>query len=129
MTKLQFALFFSGLILPALYQRMKFAWFRESFYVTKLRDKSGLNIHHGHWGLAMVFFSLFMLVFGLHNWVSIGLAGFGIGLILDEIVPMFKMPTFSRNLELEVYEKSRNGTIVLIGIAAALSVLMFFAWR
>jgi len=130
MTTRQFILFISGLIVPALYQRLKFIYFHESFYRTELRDMSGLNIHHGHWGALMAFVSMLMLVFGLHNWLSIGLAGFGWGLVLDEIVPMLKMPSSGdRDKELDVYAKSEIGTILLIGAAVTIATLMFLVHR
>jgi hypothetical protein len=129
MTIRQFALFFSGLILPALYQRTKFALNRSLFQQTRLRNKSGLNIHHGHLGLLLALFSTWMLVFGFHNYVSIGLAGFGWGLMLDEIIPMLNMPSSDRNLELDVYERSKNSTIVLISAVITLSILIFFTFH
>ena len=128
MTTRQFALFLSGLILPALYQRAKFALNRSLFQQTRLRNKSGLNIHHGHWGLLLALLSTWMLVFGFHNYISIGLAGFGWGLMLDEIMPMLNMPSLGRDLELDVYGKSRNSTIILISLIVVLSVIIFFAF-
>ena len=129
MTTRQFVLFVSGLILPALYQRTKFALNRLSFYQTPLREKSGVAIHHGHWGFLLAFISMNLLVFGVHNRLSIGLAGFGWGLMLDEIVPMLKMPSSGRDLELAVYERSRNPTIILISAILALSLVLFLVLR
>jgi hypothetical protein len=129
MTPRQFVLFVSGLILPALYQRTKFALHRLSFYTTPLREKSGLAIHHGHWGFLLAFMSMNLLVFGVHNGLSIGLAGFGWGLMLDEIVPMLKMPSSGRDLELAVYEQTRNPTIILISAILALSLVLFLVLR
>ena len=128
MTTRQFALFLSGLILPALYQRAKFALNRSLFQQTRLRNKSGLNIHHGHWGLLLALLSTWMLVFGFHNYISIGLAGFGWGLMLDEIMPMLNMPSLGRDLELDVYGKSRNSTIILISLIVVLSVIIFLVF-
>ena len=129
MTTRQFALFLSGFILPAMYQRTKFVLNRSLFHQTRLRNKSGLNIHHGHWGFLLALLSTWMLVFGFHNYISIGLAGFGWGLMLDEIIPMLNMPSFGRNLELDVYGKSRNSTIILISLVVVLSVIIFTAFR
>jgi hypothetical protein len=111
-----------------MYQRAKFALNRSLFHRTRLRSKSGFNIHHGHWGLLLAMTSTWMLVFGFHNYISIGLAGFGWGLMLDEIIPMLKMPSFGRNLELDVYGKSRNSTIILISLVVVLSVIIFLAF-
>ena len=129
MTIGQFVLFLSGLIMPMLYQRMKFALNRLSFHRTPLREKSGLNIHHGHWGFLLAFISMNLLVFGVDNTFSIGLAGFGWGLMLDEIIPMLKMPSPGRTLELEIYDKSRSATVVLMGVVALLALVFFLVRR
>ena len=112
-----------------LYQRMKFALNRLSFHRTPLREKSGLNIHHGHWGFLLAFISMNLLIFGVYNTFSIGLAGFGWGLMLDEIIPMLKMPLPGRTLELEIYDKSRSATIILIGVVALLALVFFLVRR
>ena len=69
-----------------------------------------------------------MLVYGFHNYISIGLAGFGWGLMLDEIIPMLNMPSLGRDLELDVYGKSRNSTIILISLIVVLSVIIFLVF-
>jgi hypothetical protein len=129
MTTKEFLVFLSGLILPALYQRMKFALNRPSFHRMPLREKSGLNLHHGHWGFVLAFVSMNLLVFGVHNIYSIGLAGFGWGLMLDEIIPMLKMPSSDRALELEIYDRSKGATIILLGIVALLALAGFLVGR
>ena len=129
MTTRQFVLFLSGLIMPMLYQRMRFALNRLSFHRMSLRQKSGLNLHHGHWGFLLAFISMNLLVFGVHNIFSIGLAGFGWGLMLDEIIPMLKMPSPGRTLELEIYDRSRSATIILVGFVAVLALVFFLIRR
>jgi hypothetical protein len=128
MTTRQFALFLCGLIMPMLYQRMKFAFNRLSFQRTPLRKKSGLNIHHGHWGFLLAFISMNLLIFGVYNIYSIGLTGFGWGLMLDEIIPMLKMPSPGRALELEIYDRYRSATFILTGVVTLLA-LVFFLFR
>ncbi|MDE1975373.1 MAG: hypothetical protein KGI49_02585 [Patescibacteria group bacterium] len=125
MTPRQFALFAAGLVLPTLYQRLKFALNRRSFYRTELRRKSGLNIHHGHWGLVLAAVSTWMLVFGLRDYISIGLAGLGWGLMLDEIIPMLRMPSKDRDLELKVYGDSGRATAILIITTVLASSVLF----
>jgi hypothetical protein len=129
MTTRQFVLFLSGLIIPILYQRLKFALNRPSFHRLTLRQKSGLNLHHGHWGFLLAFISMILLVFGVYNDLSIGLAGLGWGLMLDEIVPMLKMPSPGRTLELEIYSRSRSATIILMGVVVLLALVLFFIRR
>ncbi len=106
----------------------KFALNRSLFHHTRLRNKSGLNIHHGHWGFLLALLSTWMLVFGFHNYISIGLAGFGWGLMLDEIMPMLNMPSLAEILSLMFMENSRNATIILISLVVVLSVIIFLAF-
>ena len=129
MTTRQFLLFLTGLITPMLYQRLKFAVNRLSFERMPLREKSGLNIHHGHWGFLLAFISMNLLVFGIHNILSIGLAGFGWGLMLDEIIPMLKMPSPGRTLELAIYDSSRRPTIILMVAVVLLALALFLLQR
>jgi hypothetical protein len=129
MTTRHFVIFLSGLILPMLYLRIKFAFNRLSFHRTPLRENSGLNIHHGHWGFLLAFISMILLVFGVHNSFSIGSAGFGWGLMLDEIIPMLKLPSPGRNLELEIYDRSRNATFILMGVVVLLALVFFLIRR
>jgi hypothetical protein len=129
MTTRQFVLFLSGLIMPVLYQRMKFALGRPLFHRTRLREKSGLNIHHGHWGFLLAFISMNLLVFGVHNIFSIGLTGFGWGLMLDEIIPLLKMPSLGRTLELEIYDRYKRATIILISVVVLLALVFFLIRR
>jgi len=125
MTPRQFALFLAGLILPMFYQRLKFAMNRSLFHRTRLRDKSGLNIHHGHWGLLLAMISTWMLVFGLRDYASIGLAGLGWGLMLDEVIPMLNMPSLGRDIELDIYGNSCNATTTLVCIVVLASGVLF----
>ena len=125
MTTRQFWLIVCTLMIPTAYQRTKFAINRTLFNKTRLRDKSKLNIHHGHWGLLIVFVSTWLLVFGVHDSFSIGLAGLGWGLMLDEIIPMLKMPSIGRYKELEVYSDSRNATIILVSLVVTMTMVVF----
>ena len=126
MTTLQFVLFLSGLILPSVFWRMKFRFNPVSFYtLNKLRSQSGLNLHHGHYGLIMLVISLVMLVFGYHNGFTIGLAGFGLGHVADEIMPLLHMPSPGRNKELEIYAQELHNTINLIGALVTVVLIIF----
>ena len=119
MTKLEFYLFTGLLVLPALYQRTKLLLNPSSFdKMTWLRRRSSLNLHHGHLGYAMMAIAVILLVLGVHDWISIGLGGAGLGLSLDEIPAMFKMPSPGRDMEMTVY----RGTTII----ALLTVCLIF---
>ena len=125
MTSYQFIIFLIVLILPSTYQRVKFSLKRSTFMKTRIREKSGLQIHHGHWGLLIVFATSIGLVFGHHGWLSIVALGYGWGLILDEIYPLLKMPTVGREIELDIYAASLRGTIIIIACVVILATIIF----
>lgn len=125
MTTYQFILFVLALALPSAYQRTKFALKRSAFMITPLRTKSGLQIHHAHWGLMFLFASSIALAFGYHGWLAVIGLGYGWGLILDEIMPHLKMPSVGREIELDVYAASLRGTIILIAAVIIIMVVVF----
>lgn len=125
MTPIQFIVFIALLAAPTLYQRTKFALNRKAFYRIELREKSGLQIHHGHWGLVFIFVTSFLFIFCQHSFLLTSVAGLGWGLLLDEIVPNLKMPSKDRTLELEVYSRSLPATMIVIIATILVSVLMY----
>jgi hypothetical protein len=129
MTTIQFIIFLVLFISPSLYQRFHYKLNPAYFYKLSLRKKSGLQIHHGHWGLLWIFVSSILFIFGFINIYTILLAGFGWGLLLDEIIPNLKMPTESRDLELEVYKKAEVPTMILIGSLAVIFIVLFLFLR
>ena len=126
MTIQELLLFAALLITPTIYQRTKFFFSRKSFDDPQLRKKSGLQIHHGHWGFLIALVTMYLvLFFDIRNSYTFALAGLGWGLMLDEIPPMLKMPTPGRQIELDVYAKTQNATFILIGSILVISVGLF----
>lgn len=122
----QLLLLLAVFIAPLAYQRIHFKIKRNDFMTTPLRTKTKLQIHHGHWGLFIVFLTcLWTLFFGKDILSIIGF-GYGWGLIVDEIIPALRMPSDNRNLELDVYASSQKATLVLASIIAVIFVLLFF---
>lgn len=107
---------------PMLYQRMNFRWNRTSFDDISQREKTGMQIHHGHWGIVFAFISTGALLFGWRNWVTIGFTCLGWGFMLDEVLPMLRMPSVGRPTELEVYAKSERPTYLLFGIVTLCAI-------
>ncbi len=128
---------FASLILtflaPILYQRLHFVLKRQDFYVTPLRTLTGLQIHHGHWGLLFMIGSGVWFVFGNRQSESTYRTAsfvfvYGLGLLVDEIIPSLKMPSKGRDMELSVYGSTTAPTALLV---AVMMLLMFavFAMR
>ena len=125
MTTAQFIAFIIVLTAPFVYQRSKFVLSRSSFDRPVLREKCGLQIHHGHWGVVMAVASSFLMVFGFHNGFTVIMAGLGWGLILDEVIPMLRTPSVGRQIELRVYAHSTRATAVLISCLAIISFVLY----
>jgi hypothetical protein len=129
MTTTTFIFLIIALLAPSTYQRLRFRLQPDYFYKLTLRKKVGLQIHHGHWGLLWIFVTSVLFIFGYHaSWIIVW-AGFGWGLLLDEIIPNLKTPSDDRGFELELYKKSTRGTMILIGTVAIIFILLFVATR
>ena len=125
MNPTSFIIFAFFLICPTIYQRTKYYFSYKSFLKTELRAKTGLQIHHGHWGIIFIFISSMTLLFWQKNIFSISLMGLGWGLLLDEVIPSLMMPSKDRILELEVYKKAQKSTIFLIAGVFLVSLILF----
>ena len=126
MDKNKFVVFLICLITPMLYQRVKFLFFHKSFHKIALRKRSGLQIHHGHYGILIVFAATLIFLFaGKNNVVLVGTFGFGWGLVLDEIIPSLLMPGKDRHLELRIYGLSEVRTYWLFFLVIMLVAILY----
>jgi hypothetical protein len=108
------------------YERLHFILEKSYFQkLSFLRKKSGLQIHHGHWGLLWIFISSIWLIFIDKNIYIILLAGFGWGLLMDEIIPSLRTPSNNREEELKIYKGALKPTLVLITCMVALFICLF----
>lgn len=108
----ELAIFILALIAPFLYWRGLFYVASHTFDRAFTRDKTGLQVHHAHYGILFVLIGIIALLFTGKNDFIIALLGLGLGLILDEFIPSLLMPG-NRPLELEVYRKSFLKTVFL----------------
>lgn len=125
MNTTQFGLFLLALVAPPVYQRIKFNIWPGSFErLSLMRRITGLQIHHGHWGLAWLTLSGLTQTFGYRSTTTIVMFGFGLGLLLDEIIPSLNMPG-ERSVELFVYRKTYVPTMKLLCVTVAICTIMF----
>ena len=111
-------------VAPVVYQRLHYKLDPKFFYKLGLRQKTGLQIHHAHWGLGWIFLSCILMI--LQTLQVIHIASFlflvpatlGWGLFFDEIIPHLRMPSDDRDLELKVYEEAGPATIKIITFMA-----------
>ena len=125
MTKQMFFYFIGLFLLPMLYQRGKFFLFERSFYKIVFRQKSGLQIHHGHFGIVILFVATMLTLFWGLSLLSVSLFGFGWGLLLDEFIPSLLMPSKDRAFELWIYGKSCRTTLVLFLLIAVMVKVLY----
>jgi len=116
-----FLLFF---VLPFLYWRSLFFLNRKTFDKPFTRIKTGLQVHHFHYGVVFVAISALILVISGKNIFSLGFLGTGFGLILDEFIASLQMPG-NRPLELEIYRRTLLPTAVLFVAFVLIAVALF----
>lgn len=117
-------IFIIAFIAPVLYWRFLFWLARKKFDKPYTRAKTGLQVHHAHYGIILVLAGTLFILFSVKNLWVIGMIGLGLGLVLDEFVPSLLMPG-NRELELDIYKKSLRGTIVLISIIVLVILVLF----
>jgi hypothetical protein len=117
-------LFLSFLILPFLYWRSVFFLMRKTFDKPFTRTKTGLQVHHFHYGIVFVAIAALILVISGKNGLSLAFLGIGLGLILDEFIPSLQMPG-NRPLELEIYQRTLWPTLVLFVAFVILAIALY----
>ena len=121
----QISIFIIFLILPVIYNRGLFYIAKKVFDKPYLRTKTGLQIHHIHYGIVAIFISALILLFSSRNFFVIALMGLGLGWMLDEFIPSLLLPG-NRPVELDVYNKSFRKTIILFATIILLVLILYF---
>ncbi len=113
-------------IAPIAYQRIHFIYKRSHFEkLSGVREKSGLQIHHAHWGILFLFITTIYTLFWGNDIYSIIGFGYSWGLIADEIIPHLKTPSTDREAELKIYSAARKPTLKLVSMAIILFVILY----
>ena len=104
-------IFSLSLFLPLIFYRLV-VFFRAG-KVSLLREVTGLNVHHYHYGVLLVTIGILLLLFYKVSLFSICLTGFGLGTILDSFISsLFKSTT--RIEEITNYWGALVPTIILL---------------
>ena len=118
--------FIIAFVLPFIYFRSLFYLAKKVFDKPLLRTKTGLQIHHAHYGVVCILIGTLVLLFSSKSIIVVIMLGLGLGLLVDESVSLMLMPG-NRVLELEVYRKSLKSTaFVFIGLVLAVFILAVF---
>ena len=109
------------LFLPLIFYRLV-VFFRLG-EVSLLREFTGLNVHHYHYGVLLVSIGILLLLFYEVSLFSICLTGFGLGAMLDGFISsLFKSTT--RAGEIVNYQGALIPTLILfIGVMGLVFVL------
>ena len=106
-------IFLISLCLPTIYWRTLFYIAKYKFDKPFTRTKTGLQIHHLHFGMLFAMIAIVTVLISGHNtlftWILLGL---GMGLMIDEYIPSLLLPG-DRPVELAVYDKSFKPTVIL----------------
>ncbi|MFH1162342.1 MAG: hypothetical protein V1696_03690 [Candidatus Jorgensenbacteria bacterium] len=109
-----------ALLLPFLYWRGLFLLAPHVFNKMALRTRTGLQIHHLHYGIVLIFLASLLFLMESESVFVLVLLGLGLGLVLDEFIASLLMPG-DRPLELEVYRKSLFPTAAIFSFIVLLA--------
>ena len=123
-----FYIFSISFILSLIYWRLRVFWFYNNGRLPNLRALTGLKIHHYHYGLLLLTIAIILLLFLRKNNLSVLLAGFGLGSVLDSLISgMFKSTT--RAQEIANYQNNLPYTIILFIMIIFISFIFYIIGR
>jgi hypothetical protein len=118
------------IIIFAICLALPFAYYRTLFYVAAhvfdrppLRTKTGLQIHHLHYGVAYIFVASLLILFAGTTLYAIAFLGLGLGCMLDEFIASLMMPG-DRPVELKVYKNALPATAALLSFIVLFLIFM-----
>lgn len=123
--KLEIIYFLIAFVLPFLYFRTLLFAATKIFDKPFLREKTGLKIHHIHYGMVLMLIAVFLLILLGQNKFIIGLFGFSLGFMYDEFIPALLMKS-NRKDEMSAYRKSFIPTLILFSIIILILIFLAF---
>jgi hypothetical protein len=95
--------------------------------ISVIRDVTGFNFHHYHYGMILVFISCLTFIFSKPEKYSILLAGFGFGTFFDGTISRI-LGGMERTIEINNYNSAFGSTLLLfcILITSGLCVYVFY---
>ncbi len=118
-------LFILAFIAPLIYWRSLFCIIPHYFEKPFTRTRTGLQVHHTHYGILFVLAASIILLSAGKNYLVIALLGLGLGSILDDLIYSLLMPG-NRPLELDIYKKSFSKTVCMFAAVIAVVLLAGF---
>lgn len=122
----QIIYFIIALLIPPIYYRGLYLLFPKLFYKRFIKEKTGLSIHHIHYGVIYTLIAIVLFLFLDKNIYIIILFGLGMGFMLDEFAPA-TLIDMKRKDELKIYARAQKATIFLfLAIIIILILLSIF---
>ncbi len=115
--------FIIAFALPHLYYRALFFTVSKIFDKPFLREKTGLKIHHIHYGMVLSLIASVVILLSEKNIYVTTFLGFGLGFMFDEFIPALLMKS-KRSDEMIAYRKSFKPTLILIIFIAILILIL-----
>ena len=114
-------LFLGSFILPLIFFRILVIL--KQGRVSFLREVTGLNVHHSHYGILLLTIAIILLIFHNISSLTIVLAGFGLGSVLDSFISSL-FPSINRVEEIINYNGNFVPTLIIfIGIILLVSLI------
>lgn len=102
--------------------------FLKSGEVSILRSVTGLNLHHYHYGIFLIFISSLIFIFYKVEKYSVALLGFGFGSFFDGLVSRLLGLT-ARIVEINDYSRGFFPTVLLFGVLILFCVNIYLFFR
>jgi len=87
------------------------------------RKKTGLRMHHAHYGMIILLIAVVFLLFMEENIYITTALGFGMGFLYDEFIPALMMKS-KRTEEMAAYKKSFKSTLIMFIIIILLLIIL-----
>ena len=118
------------LLIAFLYWRISVLVFYNDRGMGFLRETTGLNIHHYHYGIIFILIAALIMIFHKINGFSAGVMGFGIGSVADSFISRLLSNGGTRVGEIANYnEVLLLPTFFLFGVIILISIMFYLTGK
>ena len=117
------------LLIAFLYWRISVFVFYNYGDMGFLRETTGLNIHHYHYGIIFILIAALIMIFHKINGFSVGVMGFGIGSVADSFISRLLSNGGTRVGEIANYNEVLLPTLFLFGVIILISIMFYLTGK
>jgi len=117
------------LLIAFLYWRISVFVFYNYGDMGFLRETTGLNVHHYHYGIIFILIAALIMIFHKINGFSVGVMGFGIGSVADSFISRLLSNGGTRVGEIANYNEVLLPTLFLFGVIILISIMFYLTGK